>query len=204
MEKYTQNSTEGLIIRVIKTSLFLMFIFIVCNCEKKKVDFSLEFKQNLTNDSIGYWDYFPYEFEYGVKKGSIDTYGFNKKGTLELYRMRYNFEISGDVGNMSIKYTDTIGKRMFVRLDTVPRPSSFQTNKWGIRNDSIFNIMDVYGYKIIRYSKDSIVMKLVSYHGRPYEDSIKRFHILHRVKESDLRLDERSKILKDSLDRLNR
>lgn len=191
--------------RNIKCFFILLAITTICHsCYKNKVDFSEQFRQNLTNDNIGYWDYFLYEYKYGIKDGPINTYGFNKNSTLEFYSMRYGFEISGDVGNLSVRYIDTIGKRMFVRLDTVARPPFHKTNKWKITNDSIFTTMDVYGYKIIRYSKDSIIMKQVTYYGRPYEDSIKRFHILHRVKESDLRLDDESKILKDSLDSLNR
>lgn len=191
--------------RNIRYFFILLAITTICHsCYKNKVDFSEQFRQNLTNDSIGYWDYFPDEFKYGNKTRVIQTYGFNKNGTLEFYRMRYGFEISGDVGNLSVRYIDTIGKRMFVRLDTVARPPFHKTNKWKITNDSIFTTMNVYGYKIMQYSKDSIVMKLVTYYGRRYEDSIKRFRILHRVKESDLRLDKESKILKDSLDSLNR
>lgn len=180
--------------------IFITITTIFHSCYKNKMDFSEQFRQNLTNDSIGYWDYFPDEYKYGIKTRLINTYGFNKNGTLEFYSMRYGFEISGDGDSVSLKTSNTIGKRMFVRLDTVARPPFDKTNKWNIRNDSIFTIMDVYGYKIMQYSKDSIVMKLVTYHERPYEDSIKRFHILHRIKESDLRLDERSKMLKDSLD----
>lgn len=183
----------------IRCFFILLAITTICHsCYKNKVDFSEQFRQNLTNDSIGYWDYFPDEYKYGNKTRVIQTYGFNKNGTLEFYRMGYGFEIGGD--GVSLITSNTIGKRMFVGLDTVARPPFHKTNKWKITNDSIFTTMDVYGYKIIRYSKDSIVMKQVTYYGRPYEDSIKRFRILHRVKESNLRLDDESKTLKDSLD----
>ncbi len=196
------NLIKNLKNRNIRYFFILLAITTICHsCYKNKMDFSEQFTQNLTNDSIGYWDYFPDEFKYGNKTRVINTYGFNKNGTLEFYSMRYGFEIGED--GVSLITSNTIGKRMFVRLDTVARPPFDKTNKWKITNDSIFSIMGIDGYKIIRYSKDSIVMKLVTYYGRPYEDSIKRFRILYRVKESDLRLDEESKIIKDSLDNKN-
>lgn len=199
------NIIKNLKNQKIRYFFILLAITTICHsCYKNKMDFNEQFTQNLTSDSIGYWDYFPDEYKYGIKDGPIDTYGFNKNGTLEFYSMRYGFEIGGYGDSVSLKTSNTIGKRMFVRLDTVARPPFYKTNKWKITNDSIFTTMNVYGYKIMQYSKDSIFMKQVSYHGRPYEDSIKRFHILHRVKENDLRLDERSKILKDSIDRLSR
>lgn len=184
-------------------------------CHKNKSDFKSEFIKNLTNDSIGYWDYWPDEYKYGVKDGPIDTYGFNQKGTLEYYSMRYDLILCKKTDKMAIKFldstgnpiyvkTESIGKRMYIKLDTIPRPRSFKINKWVVRNDSTLNFMNVYGYKIIRYSKDSIIMKLTSLYGHPYEDTIKRFKILYRVKESDLRLDKESKKLKDSVDRLSR
>ncbi len=188
---------------------------ICSSCFEDRTDFNSEFTQNLTNDSIAYWDYWPDEYKYGVKDGPIYTYGFNQKGTLEYYSMRYDLILSEKTDKMAMKFldstgntvyvkTETIGKRMYIKLDTLPRPRSFKINKWVVRNDSTLNLMDAYGYKIIRYSKDSIIMKLTSFYGEPYEDGIKRFNILYRVKETDLRLDEESKIAKDSIDRLSR
>jgi len=166
----------------IRYFFILLAITTICHsCYKNKVDFSEQFTQNLTNDSIGYWDYFPGEFKYGIKDGPINTYGFNKNGTLEFYSMRYGFEIGGD--GVSLITSNTIGKRMFIRLDTVARPPFHKTNKWKITNDSVFNIEGIDGYKIIRYSKDSIIMKQVTYYGRPYEDSIKDFIFFIELKK---------------------
>lgn len=196
--------------------LTLLVVVTICSsCFENKTDFKSEFIKNLTNDSIGYWDKWPDEYKYGVKDGPIYTYGFNQRGTLEYYSMRHDLILSEKTDKMAMKFldstgntvyitTEAVGKRMYIELDTIPRPRSFKTNKWVVRNDSTLNFMDVYSYKIIRYSKDSIIMKLSSLYGHPYEDTIKRFEILYRVKESDLRLDKESKKLKDSVDRLRR
>ena len=196
--------------------LTLLVVITICNsCFENKTDFKSEFIKNLTNDSIGYWDKWPDEYKYGVKDGPIYTYGFNQRGILEYYSMRHDLILSEEtdkraqkfvdsIGNTVYVTTEAIGKRMYIELDSIPRPRSFKTNKWVVRNDSTLNFMDVYSYKIIRYSKDSIIMKLTSLYGHPYEDTIKRFEILYRVKESDLRLDIESKKLKDSLDRSRR
>ena len=196
--------------------LTLLVVITICNsCFENKTDFKSEFIKNLTNDSIGYWDKWPDEYKYGVKDGPIYTYGFNQRGTLEYYSMRHDLILGEKTDEMAMKFIDSagntvyvktepIGKRMYIKLDTIPRPRSFKTNKWVVRNDSTLNFMNAYSYKVIRYSKDSIIMKLSSLYGHPYEDTIKRFEILYRVKESDLRLDKESKKLKDSVDRLRR
>ncbi len=190
----------------LKIKYFFVFVIIMIiynSCLKKEIKFAEQFKKNLTNDSVGYWNYFPDEFTYGKKSKVMQTFGFHKNGTLEFYRMRYGIETIKE-GDRYIFKTDSIGKRMFVRLDGVARPPGFKTNKWNISKDSILSIMSVYDYKVVKYSKDSVVMKLVSYYRRPFEDSIKRFHIFHRVKGTNLDLDQESKMLKDSLNRSKR
>lgn len=89
--------------------LTLLVVITICNsCFEIKTDFKSEFIKNLTNDSIGYWDYWPDEFKYGVKDRPIYTYGFNQKGTLEYYCMRHDLMLSEE--------TDKTGKYIYFQV----------------------------------------------------------------------------------------